>query len=262
MVTDVGIDDLGRLSEKSGQGLVELDLGTASFHTFALPAAGPTESYDIFRPLLVHSQPDFSSLRSVTLRGFVFDVAMMQDSRLGLIPTLRTLRLIDCFCRDTYDAFNSFAKDTVAPALALTSVELHGLRFDDATSNSADSWIRFNNEQFLAMRREDQILDEDFPAMRPNNRIWDTEALRKRSKTIKMDMVAAWPYERSELEATMLSGRVNNVARHVRTEPKLSARSYWYDVQMFYAQSRLMTDVGLLNDRYTHTSYFSLIVVA
>jgi hypothetical protein len=233
--TDVeGIVELGRLSKKFGQGLLELDPGTTSFYNYAKPSAEPVESYDIFRPLLVPSQPDFTNLKSVTLRGSVFDVAMMQDFLIGLAPTLRTLRLIDCFCRDSHDTFQSFAKDIVAPALTLTGVELYGLRFGDGTPKAEDQWIRFTNEQFNTMRREDQILDEDFPVMRPNNRVWDTEALRKRGKAINMDMVSSWPYERLELEATMLGGRANKVARHVRTPPVLSARSYWYDVQMFY----------------------------
>jgi hypothetical protein len=90
------------------------------------------------------------------------------------------------------------------------------------------------NEQFNAIRRDDRILDEEFPVTRPNNRVWDTEALKKRGKAMNMDMVSSWPYERFELEATMLGGRANKVARHVRTPPALSARSYWYDVQMFY----------------------------
>jgi hypothetical protein len=237
LVTDVeDIDELGRLSERFGQGLVDLDLGSTSFCIYAMPQAGlAAESYDILRPLLIPSQPDFANLRSITLRGFVFDVAMMQDFLLGLARTLRTLRLIDCFCRDSYDAFDSFAKDTIAPALTLTGVELYGLRFDDPTSNSIDRWIRFNNEQYLAMRREGRILDEEFPVMRMNNRVWTTEALRKRGFAINMNMVARWPYDRFELEATILDGRANRVARHVRTPPALSARSYWYDVQMFYA---------------------------
>jgi len=226
---------LGRLSKKFGQGLLELDLGTTSFSTYAKPSAEPVNSYDIFRPLLVPSQPDFTNLRSVTLRGFVFDVAMMQDFLLGLAPTLRTLRLIDCFCRDSHDVFQSFAKDTITPALALTGVELYGLRFGDGAPKAEDQWIRFTNEQFNIMRRDDRILDEEFPVTRPNNRVWDTEALRKRGKAINMDMVSDWPYERFELEATMLGGRANKVARHVRTPPALSARSYWYDVQTFYA---------------------------
>jgi len=200
-----------------------------------MPKAGPAESYDIFRPLLVPPQPDFSNLRHVTLRGFVFDVTTMQEFLLGLVPTLRTLRLIDCFCRDSHDAFSSFAKDFVDPALTLTGVELYGLRFDGATSNAGNRWTRIHNEQFRTMRREDQVLDEENPIMRPNNQVWDTEALRKRGWWFNMDMLSSWPYERFDLEATMLGGRVNNVARHVRTEPATSARSYWHDVPMFYA---------------------------
>lgn len=179
------IDQLGRLSEKFGQGLVELDLGSTSFYTYTIPQAGLAETYDIFRPLLLPSQPDFLNLRSITLRGFVFDVPMMQDFLLSLAPTLRTLRLIDCFCRDPHDDFHSFSKDTVGPALALTGVELYGLRFDDATASAAERWTRLSNERFRTMRREDQILDEDDPVMRPNNRVWDTEARKKRGKGIQ-----------------------------------------------------------------------------
>ena len=229
------IDELGTLSEKFGQGLVELDLGSTSFYIYGTPQAGPAESYDIFRPLLLLSQPDFPNLKSVTLRGFVFDVPMIQDFLLGLTATLRTLRVIDCFCCDPHDDFHSFAKDTAAPALALTGVELYGLRFDDATSSAAERWTRLSNEQFRSMRREDQILDCEEPRLRPNNRVWDTEALKKRGKAFKTDMLSSWPYERFDLEAAMLGGRANNVTRYVRTEPAMSARSYWYNVPMFYA---------------------------
>jgi len=158
--------------------------------------------------------------------------------------------LIDCYCPDSHDTFHTFAQDFVASAIQLTGVELYGLRFKNIINYhlSQNGGLdveevrerRRRNDgldmgEFRELRRAETVYDYDSLAMRPNTKCWDTETLRARGRMAKMDLVSGWPYERTELEAAMLGGRGNNIARRINTAPACSARSWWYDVPVSYA---------------------------
>jgi hypothetical protein len=226
------IESFGRLSKVIDSGLVELDLGVSTFahHTMSSLDSRLARSLDVFRPLLVPTLPDFPNLRSVTLRGFKLDLHSLQEFLLSRASKLRTLRLIDCYCPDSHDTFETFAKDLVAPALSLTGVELYGLRFKDAIRHVDGPHVK----EYRLMRQNDYIHESVVPVGRPSTHIWYTEELKKRGALEGIDMVSGWPYERAELEATMLGGRKNNVVRRMHTAPTRKARNGWYDVPISY----------------------------
>jgi hypothetical protein len=187
LVTDVeGIKSSGRLSTVFESGLVELDLGVTTFPDHAIATSAPAMQFDLFRPLLVPGHPEFASLQSVSLRGFMFSVGALHDFLLQYTSMLRILRLVDCYCPGSYDAFETFAKDFVAPGFALTGVEIYGLRFDDAPLHAEA--IRHIHAQggsphvkeYRLMRQNDYIHESVVPVGRPSTHIWYTEELRKR----------------------------------------------------------------------------------
>ena len=73
------IEQLGRLPTIFGPSLSELDLGTISFSSHDFTEFGIAGPHDILRPLLVPPQPDFTSLKSVTLRGFLFGITTLRE---------------------------------------------------------------------------------------------------------------------------------------------------------------------------------------
>lgn len=226
------IESFGRLSKVIESGLVELDLGVSTFVCHAMSALDSmlARSLDVFQQLLVPPQPDFPSLQSVTLRGFQFDLPSLQKFLLSHASKLRTLRLIDCYCPDSHETFEAFAKDLVALALSLTGVELYGLRFKDAIHHVDGPDVK----EYRLMRQNDYIHESVVPFGRPSTHIWYTEELKSRAAMAGIDMVSGWPYERPELEAAMLGGRKNNVVRRMHTAPTRKARDGWYDVPISY----------------------------
>ena len=232
------INTFGRLSKVVESELVELDLGVNSFAYHAMSAPGSrsapdsrlSRAFDVFQPLLAPSQLKFPNMRSVTLRGFTLDVCSLRESLLSRASELRTLRLIDCYCPDSHDVIESFAKDLVAPAVPLTGVELYGLRFKDAIYHVDGPDV----QEHRLMRQNDYIHKSVIPVGQPSTHIWYTEELKSRGAMTGIDMVSGWPYERSELEAAMLGGRKNNVVRRMHTAPTRGARNGWYDVPISY----------------------------
>ena len=149
----------------------------------------------------------------------------LQDFLLGHASTLRTLRLIDCYCPDSHDTFEAFAKNLVASALILTGVELYDLRFKDAIHHVQGSP---DVKEYRLMRQNDSPCDSVVPAGQPSTHIWYTEELRSRGALAGIDMVSGWPFEQPELENAMLGGWWNNVVRRMHTAPTRAARNNWY----------------------------------
>lgn len=198
--------------------LSDLDLGCDSFEIYA--RGYQTTSPPKHDPMLWILTEGLDNLRSISLRGFSFDMPTLQQVLSSNATTLRTLRLIDCFCSDSYHIFETFVKDHIAPAIALTGVEIYGLHFDDPA---------------LHGRRSSESLDYGpYQAMRYHERFPSLEAIEKRGQMEKLDMVASWPYERFELEAAMLDGRVNTVVRRRQSPPTEHAREKWWRLPASY----------------------------
>ncbi|GAB7333684.1 hypothetical protein MBLNU13_g05231t3 [Cladosporium sp. NU13] len=112
---------LGGLSIFVGRGLVYLDLGVTTFWRFLTRPVAMWDTFDTVAPLLNPLLSGFDSLQFLTLRGVTFEAEEKQKSLLGLAATVGTLRLVDCYCPDSYDAFLAMVKDSIAAALVLTT---------------------------------------------------------------------------------------------------------------------------------------------
>jgi hypothetical protein len=134
-------------------------------------------------------------------------------------PGLQTLRLMDCYCMDTHKKFLAQINEELGPysergpCFGLTGVEIFGLRFDAAHDETKDHPLAEEFEAKLQKR-----LSCDYA--RCFNKGTEPEGLR----------ISNWPFERPELEAAMLGGRVNNVLRTTFTAPNDIGRWHWYDL--------------------------------
>jgi hypothetical protein len=205
---------MGGLSTFVGQGLLHLDLGVIAFCRFLTQPAEMWDKYDTLAPLLNPPLSGFKSLQTLTLRGVVFEVAEMQKFLFGLASTLRTLRLVDCYCPDNYDAFLASVKDSIAPATTLTGVEIYDLRFRNAMRVADSRTLRSETREHRAMRA--------------SRSMWSAEALTIKGRHLGGDALSCWPYERQELEAAMLGGSMNRVTRRF-VPPSAEERHRWYD---------------------------------
>lgn len=197
--------------------LVDLDLGYDFFEEYLRGEIMSPPGRD---PMLGTLIEGLNNLRSISLRGFSFDMPTLQQVLSRHAATLHTLRLIDCYFSHSYHIFETFVKDQIAPTIALTGVEIYGLHFDDPA---------------LHGRRSSESLDyEPYQWMRSEKRFPSLEAIEKRGQSEKIDMVASWPYERFELEAAMLGGRVNTIMRRRQSPPDDYARDRWWDLPASY----------------------------
>lgn len=197
--------------------LVDLDLGYDFFEQYLLGEIASPPKHDLMLGILVEG---LNNLRFISLRGFSFDMPTLQQVLPSHAATLHTLRLIDCYFSHSYHTFETFVKDHIAPTIALTGVELYGLHFDDPALHGRSSSESLDYEPYQAMRD-----DKRFPSL---------EAIEKRGQLEKIDMVASWPYERFELEAAMLGGRVNTIVRRRQSPPDDYARHRWWDLPASY----------------------------
>jgi hypothetical protein len=203
--------DIGGLSTFVGHAPVDLDLSVETF--FVLLKGTPTMmgSFKPDEPLLLLLLSGLDSLRSLSLRGFLFAVDALQELLLALTRTLRTLRLADCHCLDTYYTFFAFAKQHVAVALTLTGVEVYDLRFGLDYQPPLDAELA---------RREMR----EYREMRYRQSVWSIETLSRKQSLAGRDMAWGWPFERQELEAAMLDGCVNKIARRFWPPPRRGQR--------------------------------------
>ena len=131
------------------------------------------DTYDTVAPLLIPLLSGFDSLQCLTLRSVTFEAEEMQKFILGLATTLRTLRLADCYCPDSYDALIAMTKGSIAPALALTGVEIWDLRFRHSMRPTDAQTLRGETREHRAMR-----------AMKD---VWSAEALATRWRYVGGD---------------------------------------------------------------------------
>jgi hypothetical protein len=168
-----------------------------------------------FRYQLLHPNhtPDLDQLRSLTLRGFIMDtdclLCVLQDQ----LPALRTLRLINCYCMDNHDHFVAAMEQEIGPFSELTAVEIFGMRFDVAEGETVDHEYAQEYREKMQKRHTSEY-----------------ERCLKKGDEFKGLLKSDWPYERPELEAAMLGGKVNNVLRTTFAAPNDEARWHWYDL--------------------------------
>lgn len=185
-----------------------------NFWRFLTQPAATWDTYNTVARLLNPLLSGFDSLQCLTLRGVTFEAEEMQKFLLGLAATLRTLRLVDCYCPDSYDALLAKTKDSIAPALALTGVEIWDLRFRHPMRPTDARTLRGETREHRAMR-----------AMKD---VWSAEVLATRGRYLGGDIVSPWSFERHELEAAMLGGSINRVTR--RFSPASAEERYrWFD---------------------------------
>jgi hypothetical protein len=202
------------LSTFVDRGVIDLDLGVSTFSSLLAQPDDMMASYDTVAPLMGPLLIGFGSLRSLSLRGFSFEVSDMQEFLLGLAGTLRTFRLVNCHCPDTYDEFLASAEQSLAPTLALTGVEIYDLRFRNAIRAADSGVLRSEVRQFREMRA--------------SRAVWNVEVLAAKGRYMGQDIVSCWPFERQELEAAMLGGSVNTIALWFGA-PSDVKRCRWWD---------------------------------
>ena len=216
------ISKFGGLSNLVTDSLLELEVGEVVFYRLwdrfkksppHLQRFGPGESFG----RLFHSAADPStlrSLRSLTLRGSLFPTDGLRVLLLDQMPALRTLRLIDCLCKDGYRQFSEAIQTTIQPATKFNGVEIFGLRFKQLEGETEDHEHAQEYREKLQVRRAHEY-----------ERHQDG-----RESYLEGLLLSDWPYERPELEAALLGGRTNMISRNMYAAPNDEARWNWQDV--------------------------------
>jgi len=154
------------------------------------------------------------NLRHLSLHGFIFSSSGLRNLLVAQLPAIRTLRLLDCYCEDTYASFAGTMRRNLPKHNKLEGVEIFGVRFK-----------RINGET------EDHELAQEY---REKTR---RRCSRKYNKYIKGEipsfeglLLSDWPYERPELEAVMLGDRANTIVRKIFAAENDEARWNWMDM--------------------------------
>lgn len=235
-----------RPNEFSSPTLHDLELGYSGhlcrLHTFSKQQYSRTgASYGLqlphttFRKHLIPVETgtcNFPCLRSLTLRGFVFDVSGLHDLRLVYSETLRTLHLIDCWCIDTHQEFVRMAHESLSSTLKLSGVEMYRLRFLHPTYEPVFDWTgapsQFHPVRDLPAEAVDEYTEEYAAKMRDKRRL-DYEFCKEKGREGELPKynVRNWPCERPELEAVFLGGRENGVVRKANAKVDQEAMESW-----------------------------------
>lgn len=219
-----------------GSGIVNLDIGSRTFadlFTRSVSELMNPSLDNLLSPLLPLTATKLDTLQSLTLRGFMFNIPTMREVLSKCASTLRTFRLLDCCCPESYDSVERYARDEIASALTLTGVEIYGLLFNDLIFQDWEPHCNDADSKYRAMRHHEDIWDYETQKMVPNTRVWDLEALKTRSHQAQEDLVSSWPYSRPELEADMLGGRTNTIVRRERNLTVVSG-DVWSDRSIAY----------------------------
>ncbi|TLD06823.1 hypothetical protein E2P81_ATG10214 [Venturia nashicola] len=224
--------DLGsQLTTIVGAGLVNLDLGSRAFrHLCEIRRPGNVESAlaDWLRDLISLSELDLTTLRTISLHGFAFDTTTFEKLFSSCALTLRTIRIADCYCCGSYEAFSIFAANEVPQIVKLTGVEIYGLRFKDSILRRREHIRKRNDPTHRAMRSQEQICGSETAGTRLlKPRIWTACELEEKGRSEGVDLISGWPYERLELEDAMLAGRVNTIARRMGSASKKMCHKWW-----------------------------------
>jgi hypothetical protein len=208
--------------------LVELELGDTRFYQYWDEHKGSTPPqpddrslarlWKLFRP----SKSPLQNLHTLSLRGFVFSTMHLHNLLLLQLPALRTLHLIDSYCEDAYPHFSSLARTKIQQTTQLDGVEIFGLRFRRLANETPNHQRRQEYRDKMQERRAHGFKKY------ANREVQHFEGL----------LLSNWPYERPELEAAILGGQVNTVARKMHPAPNDEARWNWQD--MPNAQTELM----------------------
>lgn len=245
--------------------LLELELGGS--YNFSKAHLGSRQKYDafyesrwgpaphlVFRQLLVPARCNFERLRSLTLRGFIFDTAALKDLLITYASTLQFLHILDCWCIDPHKDFRHMIRRWVRPALRLSGVEVYGLRFLrpgkekqgqphsprtpplpfplDSPAFAADDAV----EKMVNKEEEDDGDDwytPEYSETMRTRRAIDLESCKtkKREKEFPKHNFRSWPCERPQVEADFLLRRPNSVVRKVEAAPTQEVAENWRNVK-------------------------------
>lgn len=107
----------------------------------------------IFRKRMIPKNCNFEHLQAITLYGFLFDTAGIQDFLLTYQKTLSTVRLIDCWSIDTYADFVAMIKESLALRLSLTGAEIYNLQFlfpgEEDIDDDLHECVLHDNERYV-----------------------------------------------------------------------------------------------------------------
>jgi hypothetical protein len=223
---------MGGLSNLVTSALVELDIGSELFHgdhrqlgnqddVLVRKYAARSKLEHFFGYQILHPQhtPDLRQLRSLTMRGFIFDTDCLTSFLMNQAPGLQTLRLMDCYCMDTHRKFLAQINEELGPytergpCAGLTGVEIFGLRFHAAYDETADHEYAQEYRGKMQKRAASTY-----------------ERCIKNGTEVEGTRISNWPFERPEVEAAMLGGRVNSVLRTAFAAASDEARWYWYNL--------------------------------
>lgn len=216
---------LGGLSRLVTDRLTELELGDHTFYfhwnkfrrvnpgAFGNEHGGRPDH--LFHELLMtpESSAVMKNLRCLSLRGFSFNAASLQTLLLDRSPGLRSLHLIDCFCGDDYETFLQILRES-QPLFKLSGIEIFGLRFKPLQSETEDHKYAQKYRAKLQARRAREYE-------------WWRDG---RNDYLEGLLLSDWPYERPELEAALLAGKVNMISRKMYAAPSDEARDHWRDM--------------------------------
>lgn len=223
------IPDDDALSRIVTVGLVELDIRARDFDdryryvkdAELLDEEDLSEDDEEFHPghkvfdrllLCPSKRREWESVQSLTIRGFVLDTDCLRRLLLHQVPALRKLRIIDCHCTQKYDDALKDIKEKISPFINLTGVEIFGLRFPELPDENEDHRFAQEYQREMCVRQE-----------------VDYEAYMEDGEPFVGLFISDWPYERFELEAAMLGGRVNAAVRTVEGFQDDEDRREWKD---------------------------------
>lgn len=223
--------ETGGLARIVGAGLVDLDIGSRAFRhlrEIRQPEnVEPALAGWLWHPLSL-SKLDLTALRSISLHGFAFDTTTFLKLLSDCTPKLRTIRLDDCYCCGSYEAFSIFAANEVPQIVKLAGVEIYGLRFKDSIIRSREQRQKRSDLTYRTMRFQEHIYGSETAATRSlRPRIWTACELEEKSRSEGVDLISGWPYERLELEDAMLAGRVNTIARRMGSVSNKMCKKWW-----------------------------------
>lgn len=228
--SDCGSRMIERLIRSLGAGIVDLEIGSHRFLDEIERSRGhitTLSSSDPLNTIIALQASDLDALKSLSLRGLTFDILSLKKGLSKCAKTLRILRLKDCYCRETYEAFEAFAKDELKLTLALTGVEIHSLIFKDSTSLALNLPYEPSFGAFRAIYHGKIASTYGIDGLDSRARTMDHQEIKEIGAYWGYDLLAGWPYERYELEDAMLGGRVNTIVRQVLSVSVRDEARWW-----------------------------------
>jgi hypothetical protein len=171
-------------------------------------------------------QSNFPRLSSLTLQGFVLETASFHDCLRVYAGTLRTLRVLDSCCIDSYAEFVAMLATSLSETLSLSGVEIYGLCFLHPSKARKPLPGVISD---MAVEEMDDEVDEDMGEKMKERRALDWAVCQRESREDEFPTFneRTWPCVRPELERALLAGRENRVVRRVKAAETQGEREDW-----------------------------------